>query len=212
VLRLQINQTYLKRTIRPNYAWTQATPASCFLDPAWNRLTPFWPGMVYVKTSGENVMPLSGQTGSGLQGLGNAAATTVVPYGLGALYVGGDGIDEPLQVGINTFAVWKLTPDAEFEILAPAFDTNSTWVDPGDGTETLVYGIWTTTVSGSYPGQLIPAAASGVNVPSGTVGTSFPVARLLKVASPTKIVIGGLLPHMYNLTPTGAATVSNGWY
>jgi hypothetical protein len=210
MLRTQLNNNYIKRTIRPLYAWTQSTPASCFLDPNWTRNTPFWPGMAYVKTSGENVMPLSGVTGAGLQGVGNASAANVVPYGLGALYVGGDGIDEPLNVGINTFAVWKLTPDAEFEILAPAFDTNSTWTDPGDGTETLVYAIWTTTVTGSYPGQLVPSPTTNSGgVPSGTVPTTYPVARLLKVSSPTKIIIGGLQPHFYAGPASYPGTVPN---
>ncbi len=63
--------------------------------------------MVFMKTAGENVSLIN---------------PTGVPYGLGALYVGGDGIDEVLDAGINAFAVWVLGPDAEFEIiLAPAF-------------------------------------------------------------------------------------------
>jgi len=165
MLRTRMATSYIKRTIRPLYGWTQSTPASCFLDPAWDRSVNIWPGMVFMRTSGENVTLLN---------------ATGVPYGLGALYVGGDGIDEPLDAGINTFAVWKLAPDAEFEILAPAFDTTQTWTDPGDGTELLIYGQTT----GANRGKLVPAGTSGAS--------AQPVARLLKVNSATKITIGGL--------------------
>lgn len=165
MLRTRMATSYIKRTIRPLYGWTQSTPASCFLDPAWDRSVNIWPGMVFMRTSGENVTLLN---------------ATGVPYGLGALYVGGDGIDEPLDAGINTFAVWKLAPDAEFEILAPAFDTTATWTDPGDGTELLIYG----QTAGANRGKLVPAGTAGAS--------AQPVARLLKVNSATKITIGGL--------------------
>jgi hypothetical protein len=165
-----MSTSYIKRTIRPTYAWTQSTPKSCFLDSAWNRSVPLWPGMVYMRTSGENVSPIS--------------ATSSVPYGLGALYVGGDGIDEPLDAGINTFAVWVMGPDSEFEILAPAFDSTQAWVDPGDGTEVLIYGAATGTARGC-----LALATNGAAV---TALTTQPVARLLKVNSASKITIGGL--------------------
>ena len=168
MLRTRLAKSYIKRTIRPLYAWTQATPKSCFLDPAWDRSVPIWPGMAFEKTLGENVTLI------------HAAASPIV--GLGALYVGGDEIDEVLDAGINAFAVWSLGPDAEFEILAPAFDTASTWTDPGDGTIVLVHAF----VDGAKRGKLCPAGASG-----GTVST-HPVARLVKVNSATKITIGGL--------------------
>lgn len=159
--------SYIKRTIRPLYGWTQMTPKSCFLDAAWDRSVPIWPGMVFQRTAGENVTLMSATSGA-------------VPYGLGGLYVGGDGIDEPLDSGINTFAVWVMGPDAEVEILAPAFDTTQTWTDPGDGTEALVYGQTT----GATRGKLVPAGTSGAS--------AQPVARLLKVNSASKITIGGL--------------------
>lgn len=165
MLRTRLNSSYIKRTVRPLYGWTQATPKSCFLDPAWDRSTPIWPGMVMTKGVGENVT-LVGATGN-------------VPYGLSALYVGGDGIDEPLDVGINAFAVWVLAPDAEFEILAPAFDTALTWTDTS-GAELLVHAQTT----GATKGKLVPAGTANA--------TTAPIARLIKVNSPTKITIGGL--------------------
>jgi hypothetical protein len=165
MLRTRLAKAYIKRTIRPLYGWTQATPKSVFLDPAWDRSVDIYPGMVFARTSGENV---------------NLITTGGVPYGLGALYVGGDGIDEPLDAGINAFSCWVLGPDAEFEILAPAFDTTATWVDNDtSGTqaaEILLYA----NLTGANRGKLTPVA--GANA----------VCRLLKVNSATKITIGGL--------------------
>jgi hypothetical protein len=121
--------------------------------------------MVMTKGVGENVT-LPSSTGH-------------IPYGFAALYVGGDGIDEPLDVGINAFAVWVLGPDAQFEILAPAFDTSLTYTDTA-GAETLLYAGTT----GANKGKLVVTGTSGA--------TTAPVARLLKVNSATKITIGGL--------------------
>ena len=173
MLRTRIAKSYIKRTFRPTYGWTQQTPKSTFLDPAWNRAVPIWPGMVFTKGVGDQVS------------LVGAYSSTDAPYGFGALYVGGDGIVEPLDAGINTFAVWVMTPDAEAEVLAPAFATNATWTETA-GTETLVYAI--TTNTNGRQGKLVPA---GYSV-SGDTLTTTPVARLIKVNSATKITIGGL--------------------
>jgi hypothetical protein len=167
MLRTRLAKSYIKRTIRPLYGWTQTTPKSVFLDPAWDRSVAVWPGMVFMKTAGENVSLIDG---------------TGLPYGLGALYVGGDGIDEVLDAGINAFSVWVLGPDAEFEILAPAFDVTSIGaLTPAvNGTEDLLHAGTT----GATRGMLVAAGAAGAS--------TDPVCRLLKVNSPTKITIGGL--------------------
>lgn len=166
MLRTRLAKAYIKRTIRPLYGWTQTTPKSCFLDPNWDRSVKIWPGMVFMKTAGENVTLIN---------------ATGVPYGLGALYVGGDEIDEVLDAGINAFAVWVMGPDAEFEILAPAFDVaDAGIVEVGDGTEVLLYA----GTAGATRGKLVSAAAAG--------RSTEPVCRLLKVNSPTKITVGGL--------------------
>lgn len=175
MLRTTMAKAYIKRTFRPLYGWTQMTPKSVFLDPDWDRSVAAWPGQVYMRTTGEQVELID---------------ATGVPYGFGALYVGGDGIDEPLDSGINAFAVWVLAPDAEAEILAPAFDTapvgGSGWVDPGDGTEALVY-------AHTGAGAALEPAKRGKLVPAGATNASTaPVARLLKINSATKITIGGL--------------------
>lgn len=162
MLRVKPNTSYIKRTFRPLYGWTQMTPKSVFLDAAWDRSVNIWPGMIFARTSGENVTLIT---------------TGMVPYGFGALYVGGDGIDEPLDVGLNAFAVWVMGPDAEAEILAPAFDTTATFTDAGDGTEQLL----TPVLTGANRGKLTPVGATASNA----------ACRLLKVNSATKITVGG---------------------
>jgi hypothetical protein len=196
-----------KRTIRPLFAWTQATPKPVFLDPNWTRSVPVWPGMGFIRTGGDlvtlagaNSSQMNGATMQGTAGTSNngsyyATANQTLPvYGLGALYVGGDGIDELLYAGINAFAVWVLGPDAEFEILAPAFDPTATSTDPTDGSGANLIGVACQNATGAggsvgggtgaLQGQLVPWASS--------VSMTAPVARLLKVNSSTKITIGGL--------------------
>lgn len=165
MLRTTLAKSYIKRTIRPLYGWTQATPKSQFLDPAWDRSVKIWPGMVMMRTAGENVSLIDG---------------TGFPYGLSGLYIGGDEIDEVADSGINATAVWVLAADAEFEILDPAFDSSLTWTDPGNGTNLLVHA----STAGANRGKLVPAGAANAS--------AKPVARLVKVNSAKKITIAGL--------------------
>jgi hypothetical protein len=165
MLRTTLQLAYLKRTIRPLYGWTQSTPKSAFLDPAWDRSVNIWPGMCMMKTVGQNYTLLN---------------TVGVPAGLCGLYIGGDGIDEVLEQGINAIAVWVLDPDAEFQILSPAFDTAQTWTDPGTGVDTFV----SASTTGANRGKLVPAGVGGAS--------TKPIARLISVDSLTQITIGGL--------------------
>ncbi len=185
MIRTYLSNDYVKRTIRPLFTWTQATPKPVFLDPGWTRAVPIWPGMGFVRTGGD-LVTLAGATTAQMGGKTMAAVPTATAgampvYGLGALYVGGDGIDELLYAGINAFAVWVLGPDAEFEILAPAFDATQTWTDPSDGSGSALVGV---SLSGANQGMLVPWASS--------TSISAPCARLLKVNSSTKLTIGGL--------------------
>lgn len=208
MIRTYLSNDYIKRTIRPLFAWTQATPKPVFLDPNWTRAVPIWPGMGFMRTGGDlvtlagacdaqmNGTSMYGTSGTSNNGSYYTAAEAPI-YGLGALYVGGDGIDELLYAGINAFAVWVLGPDAEFEILAPAFDSTATWTDPTDGSGSQLIGVamqgytgaqaTTSMGTGCLQGQLVPWASS--------VSLSAPVAKLLKVNSSTKITIGGLSPY-----------------
>lgn len=175
MLRVKANQSYLKRTIRPIYGWTQATPKSQLLDPMFDATVagvPIYPGMAMMKTSGECVAPL------------NADGT---PYGLSAFYEGGDGIFEISdQGGFNGCAVWVLSEQAEFEISAPAFDATVPWIEPVDGSLALVYAY----TAGPKRGQLCPGGLTGLA--TGTTVSDKPVARLMKVNGPQKITVGGL--------------------
>lgn len=164
MLYTTINKAHIKRTIRP-LGFTQATPKALFLDPAWDRSVDIYPGMAMMRKGGDLVSLIDG---------------TGYPMGLSALYVGGDGVDEVEAQGVNAMTVWVLGPDAEFEILAPAFDADATWTDPTDGTTLLVHAITT----GTKRGQLCPAGAANAS--------TRPVAKLLKVASASKIIVGGL--------------------
>jgi hypothetical protein len=165
MIRTTPDKVYIKRTIRGLYHMSQATPKGMLLDAAWDRSVHIYPGMCAMKTTGDNVTLLNG---------------TGVPYGLFGVYIGGDGIDEILNSGSNACPVWVMAPDAEFEILAPAFDTAQTWTDPGDGTIVLVHA----STTGANRGKLVPAGAANAS--------TRPVGRLLKVVSSSKIVVGGL--------------------
>lgn len=206
MIRVPISRSYIKRTIRPNYGWTQATPKSGYLDPAWNRSVPIWPGMAFMRTTGASGYTGPYQTFGATSGGPNYSLlnATGVPAGLVGNYIGGEGIDELLDTGVSALAVWVLDPDAEFEILAPAFDANLTWTDPGNGTDALVYartanlggavglnGLGGAIAGGSYTGtyglqgQLVTAADANKS--------TQPVARLIAVNSNISITVGGLM-------------------
>jgi hypothetical protein len=169
MLRVPLALSYYKRTIRPLYANTQATPKAMYLDPAWDRSVDILPGMALAKTSGENVTLLG--------------ASPMIPYGLSAFFEAPVlGITEIANQGVNAVGVWVLGPDAEFEVLAPAFDASVSWTDPGDGSIVLISAY--TGASGSKRGVLCPSTA--------TNAATVPIARLIAVSSANKIVIGGL--------------------
>lgn len=167
MIRTTLEKAYIKRSIRPRYGFSQATPVSTYLDPAWDRSVDIYPGMVLVPGTAQNTVTLVSGTGQ-------------KPLGLSALYVGGEGIDEPLEAGVNAFAVWVLGPDAEFEVDAPAFDDALVWTVPTNGTETLVHAQTT----GASRGKLVPAGTANA--------TTAPVARLVAVNSDSTITIAGL--------------------
>ena len=166
MLRTTLDKAYLKRTIRPLYGWTQATPKSEFLDPAFDRGIDIWPGMVATTTGAASgtVTP--------------AVADGDIPTGLFGLYIGGDGIDEILDQGVNAVAVWVMGPDAEFEIVSPAFEeSDGTFVE-----NALLHFLGTG--AGDDRGKICPADA--------TNASTRPLAKLIKIVSTDKLIIGGL--------------------
>jgi len=195
MLRTSLPLNYIKRTFRPLYGWTQATPKSGFLDPSWSRSVAIFPGMVVTKTTGNNYT-LAGSSNGTVGATANAGDR---PAGFIAQFVGGNGVDELLEAGINAIGVWELGPDAEFEVLAPAFDPTLTWAETA-GTDSLI-GVSVGNGSGAAAynqGQLIPWASGGgtVSTANGSYQISTnPIARLIQVESPSSIVIGGLQPR-----------------
>lgn len=169
MLRVPLDKAYIDRTVRPIYAFTQATAQSRFLDESYDRETDpaIYPGMVAMTGSTGDTVDLIDDTGQ--------------PLGLFGLYVGGHGIDELREAGVNAMPVWVLTPDAEFEVDAPAFDDELTWEVSEDGTDVLVHA----QTAGAKRGKLVPAGTNGAS--------ADPVARLVKVINESTIVIGGLM-------------------
>ena len=155
-----------KRTIRPLYANTQATPYAGYLDAAWDRSVDILPGMVMTKLPGE-VFTLASTTGA-------------KPFGLSALFVAPKlGIDEVALAGNNNFAVWTGGPDATFEVLAPAFDTSATYTQPTDGTRKMLS--FTLAAHAQGPGKL--------TISGGTNASSNNVAELIDVVGTTKLIV-----------------------
>lgn len=188
MIQVPISVPWLHRTLRPKYAFTQATPKAGFLDVNFTRANPVWPGMAFMRTSGVayaqdqpldvNITPYTNNPlmnqeyiATGAEGAytlvqNNWASTTAwgIPAGLVGQYIGGDGIDELAQANMNGVAVWVLGPDSEFEVLAPAFDPQLAWatVDPGNGQDVLVY---------ARVKNLTGANLAGLNGQGGPTGT-----------------------------------------
>jgi len=246
MLQVPVSTPWIHRPLRPKYAFTQATPKSGYLDPNWARATPLWPGMVFMRTTGVGYAqnqpldvnitpylnnPLTQQqyvaTGAeqNYAPVQNGTANWGVPTGLLSQYIGGDNIDELLQVNLNAIAIWVMGPDAEFEVLAPAFDPQLAWAtaDPGNGQDVLIYGrvkaLTGAAYSGFNPGlgplntfglqgQLVFANGNTVDTAPNLTTPNFaaatisvePVARLISVNGPQSITVGGLMPRYFGAT------------
>lgn len=175
MLRTPLDKAYIKRTLRQLYGFTQTTPKDCLLDPSWDRSVDIYPGMAMMNKA---------TASSGAGDVVTLLDATGVPYGLCGLYIAPVyGIDEVRDSGINSVPVWTLTPDAEFEVLAPAFDSAATWTFPTNGTELLVHAY--TGASGSARGKLCPAGATGAS--------AKPIARAISRPATDRLIISGLL-------------------
>lgn len=174
MLRTTLDKAYLKRTIRPLYGWSQATPVHTYLDPNWDRSVNIWPGMAMkFSTSGSHAADGEQVT--------LVAASGDFCYGLSALYIGGDGIDEVADQGVNSMALWVMGPDAQFEVLAPAFDTALSWTTASGP---VLISAYTSAAGTSLQGKLAIAGTSNT--------LTAPLARLIRVESTSKLLIGGL--------------------
>jgi hypothetical protein len=151
----------LKRSLRPQYAQHQATPKAGFLDPNWNRSFDIYPGTVMCRLTKEIFTPY---IGSGNQ----------KPYGLSAFFLSPQlGVDEVTATGTNLYTVWVGGEQAEFEVLAPGFDSTANWTAAN-------------VTDGGY--QLLTATNTGLLTPTGA-NNGNAIAELLDVESTDKILI-----------------------
>lgn len=194
MLRLKnLANKYQKRLVRPAYANTQATPYATTLDPqfratdgtlqlpksgdtaplntrtadAYTLKNSLVPGLVMVRSTGENVGVATGST-----------STLEQPFGLLANFVGGD-FDEgfagdSLQ---NEVGVWR-GPDSVFDILAPAFD------DTG-----LAAAYAASAVSKGNPVLLYAGTDGRLKYVSSPTGTQVAVARLVQRHNASRITV-----------------------
>lgn len=148
-----------KRTLRPLYANTQATPWAGFLDPDLNIAYDILPGTVMQRLYGEVFAPYTGAAGT-------------APFGLSALFVAPTlGVNEVSSSGTGLFTVWVGGDQSVFEVLAPAFDTTATWpTKTGPGRYML---------TANNKGRLTPAGVTSENA----------IAELIDIPSADKIVI-----------------------
>lgn len=159
-----------KRTLRPLYAQSQATPYSGFLSTSWTKAVDIYPGMVMAKLAGE-VFTLAGTASGG--GVLPATAGLIRGFGLADLFVAPTlGIDETTLSGLNVFPVWQGGPDATFEILAPAFATTQSWSETASSDGGIILLGITNASHTDGPGKL--ALMDGTNV------IETPVARLIQ--------------------------------
>lgn len=135
-----------KRTIRPLYANSQATPYAGFLDASWDRSFSIVPGTVMTRLKGENFVPFDGTDANRK------------PFGLCANWVAPAlGIDEVTGTGSNNLSVWVGDSQAVFEILKPGFDATADWnaANPTDGKVRLL--------TATSTGLLTPTSATHGN-------------------------------------------------
>ena len=148
-----------KRTLRPLYANTQATPYAGFLDPNLNIAYDILPGTVMQRLYGEVFAPYVGAAGT-------------APFGLSALFVAPTlGVNEVSSSGTGLFTVWVGGDQSVFEVLAPAFDTTATWP--------TVTGPGRYMLTANNKGRLTPAGVTSENA----------IAELIEIPSADKIVI-----------------------
>lgn len=182
MLRLKnLSNKYQKRTCRPLYAQTQATPYAATLYTKSDGTAGFrsaagalqlpsgtetvtgsgtlYPGIVMARLKGsEQVTVATGGTGE-------------QPFGLLANFVGGD-LDEGFSGDSlqNSVGVWR-GQDSVFEILAPAFASGVVLASDGTTGQTLLY----------------PDTKGRLTTNTSTAGVA--VARLIEVVGSSRIIV-----------------------
>lgn len=157
------SRAFQKRTIRPLYAWHSAVPYAAFLDTTAVGTTILYPGMVAVKTTGEQ--------------MDYARANTDIPFGLLNNFVNGDMDD---LGGGTEIGVWVGGRDAVFEVLAGPSSTE-TPLDPA-----VTWTAWNAT-RGGVP--IYSNTVGRLTTTGAAVGTGFKVATLVEAVSNNKIIV-----------------------
>lgn len=170
--RTTLSNLNLKRTLASLYM-SAASPQAFTFDPNYAGVD-IYPGMV-MAVHGDGIVTLC------------SGAATVEPLGLAAHFVAPTiGVDEVTTDPTRMIGVYVGGPDAQYSILAPAFDTTKTWAVPTDGTEVLL-------VAGSgalNEGKLCPKpAADDATVGYEVLAAAKPIARLVSVPSATEIIV-----------------------
>lgn len=204
-----LSNKYVKRTIRPIYAHTQATPYATSLDTQTLTGSNAASGRTSFKNSdGSRYLPLSGDTSPLNTRTATAATyknslvagvvmvrtvgekvavatglndgTVEQPFGLLANFVGGDLDDLGDE---DSVGVWRGANHAFFEIFAPAFDST--------GLSAAFAGA---AVSKGAPLKLYAGTDGrltlGANLSGGSANAATPaVARLVDVPAATRIIV-----------------------
>lgn len=188
MFRPTIANSAQKRTLRPLYAQHQATPYGGFLDPNWDRSFDILPGSVLSRLTAEVFTPFTtGSSGTSVSSDPVLPSVYARPFGLSALFIAPQlGIDEVTATGTNLVTVWNGGPDAVFEVVAPAFDTEANWsgLNPTNGSR-----------------QLLTANSVGLLTPTGATNYNA-VAELIDVES-TDVILVRLNPFDFATSLTG---------
>jgi len=197
MLRLKnLANKYQKRTCRPLYANTQATPYAAKLSDSYRSSgvlslpsaaaklqNGLMPGMVVTRLKGTEQVAVTATAA-------NSDVATEPAFGLLANFVGGD-LDEGFSGDSlqNEVGVWR-GPDSVFEILAPAFNDAGTLLDGSSitGAQSLTAAITAATAPGTDvllyggpDGRLVALSSAPSN--------KKPVARLVERVSASRIVV-----------------------
>lgn len=168
MFRVTLQNVDLKRTIRPLYAYSQATPQG-FTLAASEAAKSILPGTVLCNVGNNEVKVADG---------------TLTPTGLSAHFAGTNefGVDEVMDSGIDAIGVWVGGNDSQFEILAPAFDT---------GTDEYAVD-WVGAKADLAAGNLVllvPNADGLLTIATGDEAEGQALCRLVDVVGDTSIIV-----------------------
>jgi len=153
------------RTAKPLYARTQATPQAAFLAEDWDESVDIYPGSVLTSL------------GKGIVTLCDASAT---PAGLSGNFCAPKlGFNEVTNDYGREITLWVMTPAAQLEITAPAFDDAADWAGAEADLEAM-------------KAVFLKSNADGLLTIDGNAATPLSVAQLVSVEGTNQIIVSGL--------------------